>query len=255
MDKKIEMLPTGSIKPYEKNPRKNDSAVDAVANSIREFGFKQPIVVDKDMVIIVGHTRWKAAKKLGLKEVPVIVADDLSEEKAKAYRIADNSTGEIAEWDYDLLGEELKDIDIDMSLFGLDEEEDKTIVMEELQDPPVREVENPITKPGDIWILGRHRIICGDSTNSEDMNRLMQGEEADLIMTDPPYNVGYTGHIKERDKIANDSMQDEEYVQFLKNAISVMELHLRRGGGILHLARNHGDKTGYGISGRVTNDS
>lgn len=106
------------IRPYENNPRKNDGAVDKVANSIREFGWQQPIVVDKDNVIIVGHTRWKAAKKLKLKTVPVVVAD-LSEEQAKAYRIADNSTGEIATWDYDLLVPEIQGLDYDMSEFGM----------------------------------------------------------------------------------------------------------------------------------------
>lgn len=154
MDKKIEMLPTGSLKPYDKNPRKNDSAVDAVANSIREFGFKQPIVVDKDMVIIVGHTRWKAAKKLGLKEVPVIVADDLSEEQAKAYRIADNSTGEIAEWDDNLLEYELESIDdYDMSDFGLDPDEEEAM-------PLVQEIElKPIKK---AYVLVISDVNCYD---------------------------------------------------------------------------------------------
>lgn len=140
MDKKIEMLPTGSLKPYDKNPRKNDNAVDAVANSIREFGFKQPIVVDKNMVIIVGHTRWKAAKKLGLKEVPVIVADDLSEAQARAYRIADNSTGDLAEWDDNLLEYELESIDdFDMSDFGLDPDEEEAMpLVQEIELKPIK---------------------------------------------------------------------------------------------------------------------
>ena len=114
------------IKPYEKNPRKNDSAVDAVANSIREFGFKVPVVIDKDGVIVCGHTRYKAAKKLGLKDVPCVIADDLTEEQIKAYRLADNKVSELAEWDIDLLGEELDGIfDIDMSDFGFDFAEDE----------------------------------------------------------------------------------------------------------------------------------
>lgn len=109
------------IKPYEKNPRKNDNAVDAVANSIREFGFKSPVIIDKDNVIVCGHTRYKAAKKLGLDVVPCVVADDLTEEQIKAYRLADNKVSELAEWDIDLLGEELDGIfDIDMSDFGFD---------------------------------------------------------------------------------------------------------------------------------------
>lgn len=109
------------IKPYEKNPRKNDSAVDAVASSIKEFGFRVPVVIDKDNVIVCGHTRYKAAKKLGLDKVPCVVADDLTEEQIKAYRLADNKVSEFAEWDIDLLGEELDGIfDIDMSDFGFD---------------------------------------------------------------------------------------------------------------------------------------
>ena len=120
-DNKILMMPVNSIKPYENNPRCNDDAVEYVANSIREFGFKQPIVVDKNYVIIAGHTRFKAARKLGLKEVPVLVADDLTDEQAKAYRLADNKVGEFAGWDFDALNDELSGIfDIDMSDFGFD---------------------------------------------------------------------------------------------------------------------------------------
>ena len=114
------------IKPYEKNPRKNDNAVDEVANSIKEFGFKVPIVIDKDNVIVCGHTRYKASKKLGLEVVPCVIADDLTEEQIKAYRLADNKVSELAEWDIDLLGEELDGIfDIDMSDFGFDLSEDE----------------------------------------------------------------------------------------------------------------------------------
>lgn len=113
------------IKPYEKNPRKNDSAVDSVANSIKEFGFKVPVVIDKDNVIVCGHTRYKAAKKIGLDKVPCIVADDLTDEQIKAYRLADNKVSELADWDIDLLGEELDDIfNIDMSDFGFDIEDE-----------------------------------------------------------------------------------------------------------------------------------
>lgn len=118
------------IKPYEKNPRKNDNAVEYVANSIKEFGFQQPIVIDKNGVIVAGHTRYKASKKLGLEKVPCIIADDLTDEQIKAYRLADNKASELAEWDFDLLGEELNNIfDIDMSDFGFDlieEEEEPT---------------------------------------------------------------------------------------------------------------------------------
>ena len=120
----LENWPIKKVKPYDRNPRRNDNAVDAVAASIREFGFRQPIVVDRDGVIIVGHTRLKAAKKLGMKEVPVLVADDLTEEQVKAYRLADNKTADLSEWDEELLGSELFDLsDFDMAQFGFMDEE------------------------------------------------------------------------------------------------------------------------------------
>lgn len=129
----IEWMPIGCIKPYEKNPRRNDGAVEALANSITEFGFKNPIIVDKDLVIIAGHTRLKAAKLLGLKEVPVVVASDLSPDQVKAYRIADNSVADLSDWDYDLLTEEIDDIDLDMSDFGFTFTDDDEIDFSDLE--------------------------------------------------------------------------------------------------------------------------
>ena len=178
------------IKPYEKNPRKNDSAVDAVANSIREFGFKVPVVIDKDGVIVCGHTRYKAAKKLKLDTVPCVIADDLTDEQIKAYRLADNKVSELAEWDIDLLGEELDGIfDIDMSDFGFDLSEDEEEEIEVIEDEIPEEVE-PVAKQGDIWQLGRHRLMCGDSTNIDDIKKLMNENKIDMIYTDPPYGMG-----------------------------------------------------------------
>lgn len=155
------------IKPYENNARNNDDAVEFVSNSIRQFGFKQPIVVDKDMVIIAGHTRYKAAMELGLDEVPVIVANDLSEDEVKAYRLADNKTGEMATWDFDKLLVEMNDIDlnteIDMSDFGFDniELEDEDAVLQEDVEPNDITVR---TQLGQIWQLGNNRLMVGDST-------------------------------------------------------------------------------------------
>ena len=194
----IELRPLADIKPYEKNPRINDAAVEAVARSIREFGFRQPIVVDADGVIIVGHTRWKAARKLGLEKVPVHVATGLTPEQAKAYRIADNSTADLATWDLELLpGElaELQQLDVDLSLLGFGEDE-----LARLLDPGVEpgltdpdEVPEPpdeaITQPGDLWVMGDHRLLCGDSDNPADVNRLLDGQPIHLVNTDPPYNV------------------------------------------------------------------
>lgn len=162
------------IKPYERNPRINKAAVDPVANSIREFGFKVPIVIDKDGIIVAGHTRFKASKKLGLTEVPCITADDLSEEQIKAFRLADNKTAEKAEWDFDLLDLELENIlNIDMMDFGFDLKED-FLEIEEDEVPEIGE-EEPVTRLGDIWQLGRHRLMCGDSTLVDNVQKLTGG--------------------------------------------------------------------------------
>ncbi len=204
---KTEMRNTAKIKPYEKNPRKNEAAVDAVAKSIREFGFRQPIVIDKSGLIIVGHARWKAAKKLGLAKVPVHVAD-LILAQAKAYRIADNKTNELADWDMDLLGvelEELRGLDFDMESLGFSESELLNIMGldEGLTDPDAvpEPPEEPVTKPGDLWILGEHRLLCGDSTKAEDVARLMGEEKAMLCFTSPPYATqrDYTKRIDDWD--------------------------------------------------------
>ncbi len=195
---KIEMRPIAEVKPYEQNPRLNDDAVEAVAESIRRFGFRQPIVVDGDGVIVCGHTRWKAAQKLGLEKVPVHVARDLTPEQVRAYRIADNKTAELAEWNMELLPielAELQDAGVDWSLLGFDQDE-----LAQLLDPGVKEgltdpdavpepPDDPITKRGDLWVLGDHRLLCGDSASAEDVDRLLDGERIHLVNTDPPYNV------------------------------------------------------------------
>lgn len=173
---KVQSTSITDIKPYPKNPRDNDAGVDAVANSIKEFGWQQPIVVDKDNVIIVGHTRYKAAKKLGMKEVPVVVASNLSDEQVRAYRLADNKTGELTDWDMGLLDDELGDItDIDMSDFGfdLDVPDDEEEVQEDYFDEEVPE--EPKSKLGQVYQLGRHRLMCGDSTKPEDVKKLVGG--------------------------------------------------------------------------------
>ena len=195
---KIELWSLDRIRPYPNNPRINDDAVDAVAASIREFGVRQAIVVDTEGVIICGHTRFKAAQKLGLDKLPVHVAKDLTPEQIKAYRIADNKTSELADWNYDLLPIELGDLQtngFDLSLLGFDEDELlkllKTEVEEGLTDPD--DVPAPpdaaVTQPGDLWILGNHRLLCGDSSKPEDLDRLLGGKTIQLVNTDPPYNV------------------------------------------------------------------
>jgi len=195
---KVELRSTEAIRPYEKNPRVNDQAVEAVAKSLREFGFRQPIVVDADGVIICGHTRWKAALKLGLKQVPVHVANDLTPAQVRGLRIADNQTASLAEWDYDLLPLELKDLqglNFDLSLLGFSDTDLTEILAppgnEGLVDPDAVPLpgDEAITKPGDLWILGNHRLLCGDASEAADVDRLLAGALVDLVCTDPPYNV------------------------------------------------------------------
>ena len=195
---KIELRKLSEIKPYPGNPRINDNAVDAVAASLREFGFRQPIVVDTEGVIVCGHTRWKAAQKLGLDKVPVHVAKDLTPEQIRAYRIADNKVAELAEWNMELLPIELSQLSeagYDLALLGFDQDELAELldtgVQDGLCDPD--EVPSPpdeaTTKPGDLWILGDHRLLCGDSSKPEDVDRLLDGAVIHLVNTDPPYNV------------------------------------------------------------------
>lgn len=224
---KVEMMPIGAIKPYEKNPRKNDAAVDSVAKSIKEFGWQVPIVVDTDMVIICGHTRLKAAMKLGLTEVPVHVADKLTPEQIQAFRIADNKTSELAEWDYALLADELRLLcdsgydatmtgftleDIGDIMAGEDVPTDGATDPDDVPEPP-KEAESI---PGKIYQLGEHRLICGDSTNAADIKAVMGGDQASLWMTDPPYNVAYEG--SDGKTIQNDDMEDGKFREFLITA-------------------------------------
>ena len=182
----ILMRKISELIPYVNNPRNNENAVDAVASSIKHYGFKVPIIIDKDNEIVTGHTRLLAAKKLGLEEVPCIVADDLTPAQIKAYRIADNKVAEASEWNLEMLAVELQDLEgftgFDAAeiedLFPTDENE---IVEDEAPEPP----ENPISKLGDVWLLGRHKILCGDSTLVEDVEKLMDGAKADMVVTDP----------------------------------------------------------------------
>lgn len=235
----IKDVQISDLKEYENNPRHNDGAVSAVAESIKQFGFKVPIVIDRDGVIVAGHTRLKAARKLGLETVPCIVADDLTPEQIKAYRLADNKTGELAEWDFSLLEKELSELsEIDMSMFGFSEDEfdfDSDFDYEEIEDDfdAEEEAENiiePTTKLGDVWQLGRHRLMCGDSTDAETVEKLMNGNKADLLITDPPYNVAYEGGTADKLTIKNDSMKDEEFFDFLKNAFAAADNVLKEGG-------------------------
>lgn len=195
---RIETWSIDRLQPYENNPRINDGAVESVAQSITEFGFRQPIVVDDQGIVIIGHTRLKAAKQLGLSEVPVHVASGLSAEKVKALRLADNKTAELADWNMELLPielAELQEMDFDLNMLGFDQDELAKLLNpdgesglcdpDDVPEPP----DAAITQPGDLWILGEHRLLCGDSSSEEDLDRLLDGQPIHLANTDPPYNV------------------------------------------------------------------
>lgn len=246
-DKPLEWLT-----PYDNNPRNNDEAVEPVANSISEFGFKVPIVATSDGEIINGHTRWKAAKKLKLKTVPVIIADDLTEEQVRAFRLADNKVAEIAQWDIELLLDEIENIgNVDMTLFGFtdsdytlddfdDEDGDSDALSEEESES--EDAQSSSVEYGDIYQLGRHRLMCGDSTSAGDMKELIDGEKIDLYVTDLPYNVAYEGGTEEAMTIMNDSMDDASFRQFLRDAFSVADQHLKPGGAFYIW---HADSEGF----------
>ena len=195
---KVVLRPIESIRPYPGNPRVNDPAVAAVARSIREFGFRQPIVVDAADVIIVGHTRWKAAQQLGLKRVPVHVATDLKPDQVRAYRLADNQTSDLSDWNYELLLAELgelNDVDFDLEALGFPADQLGSLLepglAEGLTDPDAvpEPPDKATTQPGDLYVLGDHRLLCGDAGKAADVDRLLDGAKIHLVNTDPPYNV------------------------------------------------------------------
>jgi site-specific DNA-methyltransferase (adenine-specific) len=194
MKPEIIYLPLSEIKPYENNPRYNESAVDAVAQSIKEFGFKNPIILDKHKVIIAGHTRYKASQQLGLEEVPCIIASDLTDQQAKAYRLVDNKVGELAEWDFIKLSAEIEGLPaFSAEEFGFDMREidaalnkGKEAVEDDYEEPDYIE---PRIKRGEVWQLGNHRLMCGDSAKEENVAKLMNGNKADMVFTDPPYGM------------------------------------------------------------------
>jgi DNA modification methylase len=226
------------IIPYKNNPRNNEPAVKKVAESILEFGFKVPIILDKNNEIVAGHTRYKASLELGLKTVPCIIADDLTDAQIKAFRLADNKTAELAEWDLDLLNLELGelsklDLNFSMEDFGFELNDlaldSKAKVKDDDfdADEALAEIEIPISQRGDVWLLGNHRLMCGDSTSLEDIAVLMDGKKARQVFTDPPWNVDYGGSDNPRWKtkdrqIMNDSMSTEDFKDFMMKVFKAM---------------------------------
>jgi DNA modification methylase len=200
VSEKIIEMELEKLIPYARNPRKNDHAVDRIASAIREFGFKVPVIAKSDGTIVDGHLRLKAAQKLGMEAVPVLLADDLSDAQIKAFRLSVNKMAELAEWDDELLHlelDELRDMDFDLDLTGFDQKEIDDIFADTalnigLTDPddapPINNQQSPITKTGDVWVMGKHRLMCGDSTSIDAVEELMQGESAELCFTSPPYS-------------------------------------------------------------------
>src|SRR5579859_3501067 len=196
-DLQVCLWPIDKVIPYARNSRKiPERAVDKVAASIREFGFRVPIVVDKDGVIICGHTRLLAARKLGVQKVPVHVADNLTPAQVKAYRLMDNRSHEETDWDLELLGpelEELRSLDFDLELTGFEEREIENLLADPDADDRANLVpavpEDPVTKPGDVWVMGSHRLICGDCTQADVVAKLLGPAKPLLMVSDPPYGI------------------------------------------------------------------
>ena len=251
----LENWPTDKLIDYARNPRKNDHAVDRVSAAIKEFGFRVPIIAKSDGLVVDGHLRLKAAKKLGLETVPVLLADDLSPAQSKAFRLSVNKMAELAEWDDEMLAVELSDLkdmgfDLDLTGFSTDEIEAllAPVGTEGLTDedavPAVPEA--PVTVLGDVWLLGKHRVMCGDSTSIDAVEKLMAGGGADMLLTDPPYNVAYEGATKQKLTIQNDSMGDGEFRQFLRDAFVTAETAMKNG-AVFYIW--HSDSEGYNFRG------
>ena len=228
---KIKQTPIDELIPYASNSRTHsDEQVAQIAASIKEFGFNNPVLLDKENGIIAGHGRVLAARKLGLKEVPTIELSHLTDTQRKAYVIADNKLALNAGWDMELLSLEmgdLRDEGFDLSLIGFNDDElanmfvDKT---EGLTDPDeVPDIpDDPVTVEGDVWLLGKHRLMCGDSTSIDAVDKLMDGQKADMVFTDPPYNVAFNGRSGKHDVIKNDNLSNNDFAEFIDGVISTI---------------------------------
>ena len=253
---KIEQRTIDSLIPYINNSRKHsDAQVAQIAASINEFGWTNPILVDGDNGIIAGHGRLLAARKLKMDKVPVIELSHLSETQKKALIIADNKLALNADWDFDLLTIELQKLseeDFDLGLVGFDAEELAKLLQPEVIEGLTDEDEVPATpeeaktKPGDVYLLGKHRLMCGDSTSVDDIEKLCDGNLVDMWLTDPPYNVAYEGKTKDALTIQNDSMGDDQFRQFLRDAYVTADTVMKPG-AVFYIW--HADSEGYNFRG------
>ena len=255
--RRYENVKIEKLKPYENNARTHsEEQVEKIARSIEEFGFINPVIIDSDFGIIAGHGRVLGAQKLGMEEVPCLFVEDLTETQKRAYILADNKLALDAGWDDEILKQEIKaldDLNFDVSIAGFDIEDfdfNQSDIEFEEDDVEAKLPEIPKAKYGDIYQLGDHRVMCGDSTNPDDIDKLINGEIMDLCVTDPPYNVNYgsineSGYGKERDngnKILNDNMDDESFYFFLKAFYEQMIRVLKEGGAYYIF---HSDSEGY----------
>ena len=249
------LIPTADLIPYARNSRTHSEAqVTKIASSIKEFGFINPVVTDGKNGIVAGHGRVLAANKLGLKEVPCVEASHLTEAQKRAYVIADNRMALDAGWDIDLLKVELGDLqgmDFDLALTGFDPGELENFLAEKtegLTDPDAvpETPANPVTVLGDVWLMGKHRLMCGDSTSVDAMQTLVQNQLVDMWLTDQPYNVAYEGGTKEKLTIQNDSMGDDQFRQFLRDACVTADTVMKPG-AVFYIW--HADSEGYNFRG------
>ena len=253
---KIEQWPIEKLIPYARNSRTHsDEQIGQLVASIKEWGWTTPILVDEEGGIIAGHGRTMAAQRLKMTQVPVMVARGWSDAKKRAYVLADNKLALNAGWDNEMLALEFKDLleqGFDMELTGFAQDEIDALMPEELTDgltdpdeaPPVPP--DPVTKPGDIWIMGKHRLLCGDSTSMDDLAKLCEGQLVDMWLTDPPYNVAYEGGTKEKLTIKNDEMGDEQFRQFLRDAYTAAD-SVMKPGAVFYIW--HADLEGYNFRG------
>jgi DNA modification methylase len=252
----IQKMPIEALIPYARNSRTHsDAQVAQIAASIKEWGFTTPVLIDESGQIIAGHGRVMAARKLGLSEVPVLIATGWTDAQKRAYVIADNKLALNAGWDQELLGLEIADLEqlgFDLGLTGFSDEELDALKPVEIapgltdeDDVPVVQ-ENPVIVPGDVWVMGKHRLLCGDSTSVDDLAKLTQGSLVDMWLTDPPYNVAYEGGTKEKLTIKNDSMGDDQFRQFLRDAYTAADTVMKPG-AVFYIW--HADREGYNFRG------